>query len=293
MPAVSVILPTCDRPTLWPRALQSILAQGWQDLEVLLVDSNRRCAPVRMTEGFAAVKDDPRVVLVERPHMPSASGARNAGLAVARGDWIAYLDDDDLYRPEKIERQLSLARQTGAPIVLCGYTVVLPRRRRTRQVSTRGFEGDGLLNAANWGTPMLFHRRDSGVRFDERLRAGEDEVLAHAFLLRHGVKAVPNWAESLVLVHPKIGGARVHRGEAVWQTYRANRLQVRGQYSREAVRRYLAMGRIVQAQNGFGGTGHFVRCARAVLGTRGAGGWRLVANAAAHRFGLFRSWVVS
>lgn len=293
MPAVSVILPTCDRPALWPRALESVLRQSWTDLEVVLVDSNRRTAPLRDTEAFAAFKKDGRVVLVDRPHAPSAAGARNAGLAAARGEWVTYLDDDDLYLADKIECQHALAKASGAAIVLCGYTVVMPRRRRVRQVATSEFRGDELLTAANWGTPMLFHRNDPAARFDEGLRAGEDEVFAHAFILSHGMMAVPNCPRSLIEVFPQVGQARVHHGDAVWKAYRANWRQVRGHFSRAAIRQYLAMGRIVRAQNGHGGAGHFVRCARAVLATRGFGSWRLVANATAHRYGLLRRWVVS
>lgn len=293
MPAVSVILPTCDRPALWPRALESILRQSWTDLEVVLVDSNRQSAPLRDTEAFAAFKKDDRVVVVDRPHAPSAAGARNAGLAAARGEWVTYLDDDDLYLADKIECQHALAKQTGAAIVLCGYTVVMPRRRRTRQVAVNEFRGDALLTAANWGTPMLFHRNDPAARFDEELRAGEDEVFAHAFLLRHGVTTVPNCPRSLVEVFPQVGQSRVHYGDAAWKAYRANWCQVRGHFSGGAIRQYLAMGRIVRAQSGHGNAAHFMRCARAVLATRGIGGWRLAANATAHRYGLLKRWVVS
>ncbi|HYP15919.1 MAG TPA: glycosyltransferase family A protein, partial [Opitutus sp.] len=88
MPLVSVILPTCDRPALWPRALDSVLRQTCADLEVLLVDSNRAAPPVRAQPEFAARRADARVVLVEGAHRPNASAARNLGLAAARGEWI-------------------------------------------------------------------------------------------------------------------------------------------------------------------------------------------------------------
>ena len=293
MPVVSVILPTCDRPDLWPRALKSVLRQSWTDLEVVLVDSNRRTPRLRDTAAFALFQNDARVVLINRPHAPSAAAARNTGLAVARGEWVTYLDDDDVYCVEKIERQYALAQQSNAAIVLCGYTVVLPRRRRTRQVAENGFRGDKLLTAANWGTPMLFHRRDPLARFDEALRAGEDEVFAHAFLLRNQVTIVPNCPLSLIEVFPQVGQARVHHGEAVWRAYQVNWHQVRRQYSRTALRQYLAMGRLVRAQNCYGSATHFLRCARAALAIRGPGAWRLVANATAHRFGLLSKWAVS
>lgn len=293
MPAVSVILPTCDRPDLWPRALVSVLRQSWTDLEVILVDSNRRTPSIVVKPEWAGLLADPRVVVVAQPHRPCAAGARNVGLAAARGEWVTYLDDDDEYEVGKVAAQLALAREKKASLVLCGYTVMLPSRRRMRQVSQIEFKGDALLTAANWGTPMLFHRREPGVGFDETLPAGEDEAFAHSFILRNDVKVVPNCARSLVVVHPQIAAARVHRGEAVWQAYRATWRIVHRRYSRRARRAYLAMGCIVRAQNGFGGTMHFFRCAVTVLRTRGLGSWRLVANATAHRFGLLGKWAVS
>ncbi len=293
MSLVSVVLPTCDRPDLWPRALTSVLAQTHAELEVLLVDSNRTSPPVRRTPGAAALLEDPRVVLVEQPHRACAAAARNVGLAAARGKWVTYLDDDDLYLPDKVRAQLSRAEECKAPLVLCGYTVILPRRRRTRQVQTDAFVGDQLLTAANWGTPMLFHRSDSRVRFDEELAAGEDEVFAHAFLALHHVMSVPSCPRALVEVFPQVGRSRVHHGQAVWPAYRMNYRRVRNRFSRSARRQYLAMGLLVRAQAGFGGPTHFFGRVCSVLATRGWGAWRLALNATGHRFGLFRRWLVS
>jgi len=130
MPVVSIILPTCDRPDLWPRALRSVLRQTWQDWEVVLVDSNRRTMRLRDSVAWIEFAAEPRVRLVDTPHTPSAAAARNVGLAVARAEWVTYLDDDDVYLPDKVEAQLALARATGAPLVLCGYTARMVRRVR-------------------------------------------------------------------------------------------------------------------------------------------------------------------
>ena len=294
MLAVSVIVPTCDRPGLVGRALQSVLVQTQADLEVVLVDNNRRTAPVRQNPGLARMLDDPRVVIVPGGLARNAAAARNAGLAVARGEWITYLDDDDEYHPEKIAAQYALAQATGAPLVLCGYTVILPHRRRVRQVHTAEFRGDELLLDANWGTPFLFHRRDPQVRFDENLSAGEDTLFAQTFLRRYAVKAVPNCARSLVNVFPQLDAPRVHRdGEAIWRSFRATVRLAGPRHSRAARRGYLAMGRLFRAQFGYGNLAYFAGCAWAALRTRGPRAWRLVVNAAAHRTGRFKHWVVS
>ena len=291
---MSVILPTRDRPALLRRALASVLAQTWPDFEVVLVDNNRGTAPVCEVPEFASSLADPRVVLVTASTASNAAMARNAGLAAACGDWISYLDDDDEYHPGKIGEQLSLARSTGMPLVLCGYTVILPHRRRPRQLQTAEFRGDALLLDANWGTPFLFHRSDPQARFDEALTAGEDTHFAQSFILRHGVRGVANCVRPLVNVFPQIGARRVHAdGEAIWRSFEATAALVGGRYSAAALRGYMATGGLFRAQFGYGGAAHFVGRAWAVLASRGPGAWRLLLNATARRTGLLKSWVVS
>lgn len=95
MPEVSVVLATCDRPKLLVRALGSVLQQTDVDFEVILVDSNHDCDPVKDNPLVADLLADPRVVLVRpEPRPYSAATARNAGLALVRGEWVSYLDDD-------------------------------------------------------------------------------------------------------------------------------------------------------------------------------------------------------
>lgn len=261
---------------------------------MLLVDSNRSAPPVREHPALKDFRRDPRVRLIEESHSRCSAAARNAGLRAARSEWVTYLDDDDVYLPPKIGRQLDRAQATASPLVLCGYTAVMPRRRRTRQSAAHEYRGDAMLTDATWCTPLIFHRRDPSLYFDETLRAGEDEVFAHAFIAKHRLRVVPNCAEALVEIHPQVEGRRVHRNtEAVWRAYRANWRQVRGLYSGDGLRAYLAMGRLVRAQGGHGGLAHFLGCARSVLKNRGARAWRLVANATAHRLGFFNRWLVS
>jgi glycosyltransferase involved in cell wall biosynthesis len=294
MPAVSVIVPTCDRPELVGRAVASVLRQTLTDLEVVLVDNNRQSGPAHENPLLAALLADPRVVLVATGPLPNAAAARNAGLSVARGEWVSYLDDDDEYHPEKIASQLGRARETGAQLVLCGYTVILPRRARPRQVATDEFRGDALLLDANWGTPFLFHHRDAAARFDETMAAGEDTLFAQSFLLRHDVRVVPNCNRSLVNVFPQVDAPRVHRdGLAIWRSFEATAALVGTRYSPKAVHAYLATGRLFRAQFGHGTFLHFVSCAIAAWRARGLGAWRLAANATARRTGLLKRWVVS
>jgi glycosyltransferase involved in cell wall biosynthesis len=99
-PAVSVILPTHQRPAMLARAVASVLAQTWRDWELIVIENGGGAA----ADVLAQLPSD-RIRLVTLPH-PNVSVARNRGLELAAGRYVAFLDDDDEWLPEKLERQL-------------------------------------------------------------------------------------------------------------------------------------------------------------------------------------------
>jgi GT2 family glycosyltransferase len=109
MPLVSVVVPSHNRARLLRRTLQSILAQHLTDLEVVLVDDGSTDAPPDITAEV-----DPRIVVIRNREPSGVSAARNRGIAAAHGDWIAFCDDDDLWSPDKLSRQLMAAERAGA-----------------------------------------------------------------------------------------------------------------------------------------------------------------------------------
>ena len=117
MPAISVIIPTQNRPTWLAQAVESVCAQTFQDIEIILSLNNADSETHAEADRLSA---DPRVRSV-RTNVSSASAARNRGLEVAGSDWIAFLDDDDLWMPNKLEVQLAAAKQTGADLVTCNF----------------------------------------------------------------------------------------------------------------------------------------------------------------------------
>jgi glycosyltransferase involved in cell wall biosynthesis len=103
---VSAIIPTHDRPDLVVRAVRSALGQTYEDLEVIVVVDGRDPATEKTLKQF----DDKRVKVISLPDAVGGAQARNIGAESARGDWIAFLDDDDEWVPEKTEIQMERAR---------------------------------------------------------------------------------------------------------------------------------------------------------------------------------------
>lgn len=109
-PEVSVIIPTFARPELCVRAVRSALAQDWENLEVVVVGD--ACA--RFDSVMRAVGDDPRVRSVWLPVNKGGARARNDGIQAAAGEWIAYLDDDNVWTEEHLSSVMAAIRRTGA-----------------------------------------------------------------------------------------------------------------------------------------------------------------------------------
>lgn len=110
-PLVSVVIPTYQRPQLVLRSVRSALEQTVQDLEVVVVLDGSQ--PV--TEEVLTAVGDPRLRWEELPRRLGGAAARNVGVARARGRWLALLDDDDEWLPDKLERQLQVAESSSAP----------------------------------------------------------------------------------------------------------------------------------------------------------------------------------
>ena len=111
-----MVVPTHNRKDLLLRALHSVLAQQRVELEVLVIDDGSTDGTERTIHSL---RDD-RITLIRHEAPRGVAKARNAGAKAARGIWIALLDDDDLWAPDKLARQLIAARQAGSAWVYGG-----------------------------------------------------------------------------------------------------------------------------------------------------------------------------
>jgi len=171
MPEVTVVIPTRDRwQLLAARGLRSALAQERVDFEVVVVDDGSKDpVPVDLT-GAA----DPRVHVIRHEESRGVAAARNAGVAEARGEWIALLDDDDLWSPDKLRLQLDAAHSHGASVVYAGVAVLDESRAVLHASSPHAASlGELLLrNTIPAGSSNLIVKTDllrAAGGFDEQL----------------------------------------------------------------------------------------------------------------------------
>ncbi len=118
---VSVIIPTTRRPELVQRAIRSVAEQTMRDLEIIVVVDGPNPDTLAALRGLS----DPRLRIIESATPSGAGAARNRGAGEARGEWLAFLDDDDAWLPQKLERQLALAGGEAA-LVSCRSRIVTP-----------------------------------------------------------------------------------------------------------------------------------------------------------------------
>lgn len=98
---ISAVIPTRDRPELLLRATRSALAQTYKNLEVVVVIDGWSAATSKALESIV----DKRLRVVTLNQSVGGGAARNEGVQHAKGDWIAFLDDDDEWLPEKLVKQ--------------------------------------------------------------------------------------------------------------------------------------------------------------------------------------------
>ncbi len=124
MPRISVIMPVYQAENFLEQSVGSVLAQSFQDWELLLVDDGCRDGSPKLCDRFA--QQDQRIRVFHRKKNAGVSEARNLGLHEAKGEYIAFLDADDAFLPRALESLLELLERTGADSAGCAHLNVTP-----------------------------------------------------------------------------------------------------------------------------------------------------------------------
>jgi glycosyltransferase involved in cell wall biosynthesis len=192
---VTVVIPVFNRPIVVRRAVASVLAQTWQDFEIVIVDDASTDETPATLAALAA--GDERIRIVRHDRTRGGSAARNTGVSVATAPYVAFLDSDDEWLPLKLERQLQAFENHGpdTALVFTGVEVVYDDGTITRSVPPRAPTVLELLTVNVVGSASVgMLRRDSFLAlggFDERLPASQDWDLWVRVQERYALAAVP------------------------------------------------------------------------------------------------------
>jgi glycosyltransferase involved in cell wall biosynthesis len=114
--AVSVVIPAYNAAEFLAEALDSVLSQTYKPLEVIVVDDGSEDETPQVVSAYAG-----KVTYIRKPHGGGCGGTRNVGIQAASGEWIAFLDADDIWMPTLLERLVEGAVKTGADLVFCDF----------------------------------------------------------------------------------------------------------------------------------------------------------------------------
>ena len=147
--SISVVIPLYNRERQIPRAIESVISQTVQPKEILVVDDGSTDNSVSAAEQFGCF------VTIIRQDNGGAAVARNTGIQAATGNWVAFLDSDDAWHPEKLEYQLKAAKKYPDAGVIFTDTRTLNYERGI--VSASRFDLGGLRENAEQNHPDFFH----------------------------------------------------------------------------------------------------------------------------------------
>lgn len=194
---VSVVIPTYKNKESLKKSVDSVLDQSYQDIEIFVIDDNSPNTDSRKETEFVMAKyaDNPRVHYIQHKENKNGAAARNTGINASKGDYIAFLDDDDIFFPDKIKKQVNyLDTHLEYDATYC-----YAQDSDKTMIKTVPYMGDVskqlLLMESNMFTPSLMFRRESLLSingFDDSFRRHQDyELLLRFFDAGYKMGCVP------------------------------------------------------------------------------------------------------
>ena len=219
-PLVSVIMPAYNCIATVGAAIDSALAQE-VPLEVIVVDD---CSPQDLTEVLAPYREDPRVKILRNETNLGAAGSRNVVVAAATGEYIAFLDADDIWAPEKLQKQLALIREKDSVLCATARELMTPEGELTGRVipvkETITYKELLKHNSINCSSVLM--KAEVAKAFPmEHEDSHEDYILWLKVLQKYGFACAVN--EPLLryrLSNTGKSGSKLHSAKMTFKVYR-------------------------------------------------------------------------
>ena len=247
-PIVSVVMPAYNAERFIEQAINSVLSQTFEDWELIIVDDCSTDATMSIIERLTV--GDERVSVVRNEHNSGVAKTRNRGLDLCKGEFVALLDSDDYWEPEKLAKQLELVKREQADIGYCSYAIVdgQSNKRANDFIVPPVATFDSTLIQSTMSCSTILIRRSSlgDLRFSNEVY--HEDLAMWLELLRNGCRAVGN--EEVLAAYRVVSGSRasnkllsaVHR----WDLFRnylhlplATCIGLISRYGWLAIRKYL------------------------------------------------------
>jgi len=137
MPFVSIILPYYRKINYVKKTINSILNQSFKDFEIILVYDDENLQDLLIIEGD--FKNNPKIKIIKNTKNLGAGISRNIGIKHAKGEIIAFIDSDDFWQPDKLERQTRFMSENNYDFTFCDYDKVISSKKTIKVKSSKSF----------------------------------------------------------------------------------------------------------------------------------------------------------
>lgn len=120
---VTVIMPTYKQSVLMHKAVESVINQTYSNFELIVIDDNKEESYKKSNEEYFKSLNDKRIVYLQNKKNMGSTATRNKGIFASSGKYITFLDDDDYYLEEKLEKQVSLMAESKAQVSVCNFSL--------------------------------------------------------------------------------------------------------------------------------------------------------------------------
>ena len=219
-PLISIILPLYNSEKYIKETLASVLNQSYRNWELILVDDASSDKCVAMVQKY--VEEDKRIVLLKNSHNLGAAQSRNVGITQAKGDYIAFLDSDDLWFPKKLEIQLAYMQKHHVSLCYSSYDVIDEEGQLKSQfMAPKTLTYNEMLKSSRMGTlTLLYDVKSLGKHYFKDV--GHEDYVWKLNLLKHVEYAggIEEPLASYRLVSHSLSSNKLRAAVWQWKIYR-------------------------------------------------------------------------
>lgn len=232
--SISVIIPTFNRAHLLHKSINSVLNQTESPLEIIIVDDFSTDNTEEVVKSF----NRKELVYVKNKKEKGANGARNTGIQMAKGNYIAFQDSDDEWYPQKLEKQLAFMKKYQ-DVDMCFCSMLInndPRQLIPKRNVDSGELKEQLLRVSFISTQTIFVKSKvaKDVLFDEHLKRLQDWDFCLRISKKYSIKHLPEPLVNVYLQNDSIT-KRVNDLEAMYILFRKHPLVMNSTYSNKSL----------------------------------------------------------